>query len=60
MKVILLGVIWFCSARNVVTGETFSATSPVEARARHGAMNRCCFFSGDSSTDCLLDRCYLE
>lgn len=54
-----LGLIWFCSVTNAGTGETFSATNLDQVRARRGAMQRCYFYSGDGSLDCIADDCKL-
>jgi hypothetical protein len=53
----ITALIWFCSVTNAGTGEVFSATNVDQVRARRGAMQRCYFFSGDGSIDCIADGC---
>lgn len=58
--ILILTAIWHCTVINAATGEVFSATSPIESRAKAGAMNRCYFFTGADSVNCMLDKCELK
>lgn len=57
MNILLLALVWNCTARNATTGDTFSAWNVDEKVATRGAMHRCYFYSGDSSQSCMLDSC---